>query len=87
MQMLRPTVRPTVRPVTPAPPYLPWCNAIFSAKALGKGGVVRRAIRDVDREIGREVFIEEVRRRGFHLVEVGGQYVVICHPGYMTVHF
>lgn len=78
MQMLRPL------PASP-PRNLPWCNAIFSAKALEKGGVVRRATRDVDREIGRDAFIREVHRRGFHLVEVGGQYVVICNPGQMTV--
>ena len=78
MQMLRPLS-------DTAPQNLPWCNAIFSARALDKGGVVRRATRDVDREIGREPFIREVRRRGFHLVEIGGQYVVICNPGHMTV--
>jgi hypothetical protein len=62
-----------------------WCNALFSAKALEKGGIVRRAVKDVHREIGREAFFLEVRRRGFHLIEVGGQYVVICNPGQMIV--
>ncbi len=62
-----------------------WCDAVFTAKAATKGGIVRRAIRDVDREIGREAFVREVRRRGYHLIEVGGQYVVICSPGQLTV--
>lgn len=62
-----------------------WANAVFTAKAAAKGGVVRRAVRDVEREIGREAFVREVRRRGYHMVQVGGQFVVICNPGQMTV--
>lgn len=71
----------------PGPPIVnqTWCDAVFSAKAADRGGVVRRSIRDVDREIGRENFVREVRRRGFHLLEVGGQYVVICNAGHMNV--
>lgn len=74
MQMLRPLI------ANPS-----WCDAVFTAKAAAIGGIVRRAVRDVDREIGREAFVREVRRRGYHLVEVGGQYVVICNQGQMTV--
>ena len=71
----------------PGPPIVnqTWCDAVFSAKAVEKGGIVRRSCRDVDREIGRENFVREVRQRGFHLVEVGGQYVVICNAGHMNV--
>ena len=71
----------------PGPPIVnqTWCDAVFSAKAVDQGGVVRRSCRDADREIGRENFIREVRRRGFHLVEAGGQYVVICNAGHMNV--
>ena len=74
MQMLRPFI------ANPS-----WCDAVFTAKAVEKGGIVRRARRDVDREIGRDAFEREVRRRGYHLIEVGGQYLVICNPGQMTV--
>ena len=66
------------------PPPMPnakWCDAIFTAKAIGKGGVIRRAVRDVEREIGRAAFEREIRGRGFHLVEVGGQFIVICNAG------
>lgn len=62
-----------------------WLDDLFSAKAVGKGGVVRRAVRDVDREIGRGVLLSEVRRRGFHLIECGGQFIVICNTGQMQV--
>ena len=57
-----------------------WIIQIFSAKSVEKGGVVRRSTAWVDHEIGRERFIAEVRSRGFHLIEGGGQFVVICNP-------
>ena len=70
-----------------APPVLaqPWLDEIFSAKAATRGGVVRRSVRDVEREVGRARFISEVRRRGFHLVECGGQFIVICNQGQVQI--
>jgi hypothetical protein len=62
-----------------------WLQDPFSAKAVGKGGMVRRAVRDVEREIGRFALAAKVRRRGFHLIECGGQLIVICNPGQMQV--
>ena len=63
----------------------PWLAELFSAKAVQRGGVVRRAVRDVEREIGREALIREVQRRGFHLIECGGQFIVTCNAGQMRV--
>lgn len=51
---------------------------IFSAKAA-QGGVVRRSIVWVEREVGRERFMTEVRRRGFHLLASHTQFIVVCH--------
>ena len=62
-----------------------WLDDLFSAKAVGKGGIIRRAVRDVDREIGRPALFTEVRRRGFHLIECGGQFIVICNPGQLQI--
>ena len=75
MQMLRPA------------PLLAqaWLDDLFAAKAVGRAGIVRRAVRDVEREIGRAVLVAEVRRRGFHLVECGGQFIVICNPGQVQI--
>jgi hypothetical protein len=56
-----------------------WLNDIFAAKAAQRGGTVRRAVRDVEAAVGREVFIAEIRRRGFGLIENGGQFIVICN--------
>lgn len=66
-------------------PKASWVETIFGAKAVGRGGIVRRAVRDVEREIGRDAFVREVRARGFHLVECGGQFIVICNEGQMNV--
>ncbi len=62
-----------------------WCDQIFDAKSVSRGGIVRRAVRDVEREIGRDRLIAEVRARGFHLVECGGQFLIICNAGQLWV--
>lgn len=62
-----------------------WCDAVFAAKAAQKGGIVRRAVRDVEREVGRHAFIAEVSRRHFHLIECADQFIVICRQDDVTV--
>ena len=66
-----------LRPV-PRPIGQDWLEQIFRAKAAVTGGVIRRKVRDVDREIGRDALELEVRRRGFHLLECGGDFVIVC---------
>ncbi|MAQ83266.1 MAG: N-(5'-phosphoribosyl)anthranilate isomerase [Maritimibacter sp.] len=56
-----------------------WIELLFSAKAVGDGGVVRRSVDWVEAEIGRATFVAAVRARGFHLLEAGGQFIVICN--------
>ena len=67
------------------PTNLDWVGQVFQAKAAAVGGVVRRSVRDVEREVGRDAFIEAVRQRGFHLIECGGQFIVICNPGHLRL--
>lgn len=62
-----------------------WIAQIFAAKAVSRGGVVRRSVASVEREIGRKRFVEEVARRDFHLIECGGQFVVICNSGRIRI--
>ncbi|MFM2391540.1 MAG: hypothetical protein RLZZ437_3095 [Pseudomonadota bacterium] len=64
-----------------------WINEIFSAKAAANGGVIRRNRLWVENEVGRDRFIAEVRKRGFHLLETGQQLIVICHRGAVHMHF
>jgi hypothetical protein len=63
-----------------------WIRLIFSAQAA-KGGVVRRSIAWIDREVGRDRFIGEVRRRGFHLLATNTQFIVVCNTEPVTVMF
>ena len=58
-----------------------WFDQVFSAKAVSKGGVIRRSKADVDRKIGRDRLELEVRKRGFRLVEAGNQFLIICDRG------
>ncbi|MCB1396285.1 MAG: N-(5'-phosphoribosyl)anthranilate isomerase [Rhodobacteraceae bacterium] len=58
-----------------------WIEQVFSAKAVEKGGVIRRSVAWVDHEIGRDRLADEVRQRGFHLLEAGGQFIVVCTRG------
>ena len=64
-----------------------WLDMIFEAKAARTGGVVRRKIAWVEREIGRDAFIAEVRARRFHLIEAGHQFIVICNQGPVRLLF
>ena len=59
-------------------PSAPLVDQVFSAKAVRYGGVVRRSLHWVEAEVGRANFEDEVRRRGWHLVECNGQLVVFC---------
>jgi hypothetical protein len=62
-----------------------WIADVFGAKSVARGGVIRRDLRWIDREIGRDRFLAEVRARGFHLIETGGQWIVICNTGFLRV--
>ena len=55
-----------------------WLDQIFRAKAAQTGGVVRRKVVDVEREIGRGALELEVRKRGFHLLRTRDDYLIIC---------
>ena len=63
------------------PPLTPeqWFRHLFAAKAALDGGVVRRKVRDMERMVGRQRFLDEVARRGFTAVENAGQVIVFCN--------
>lgn len=52
---------------------------LFSSRAAATGAVIRRNARDIDRFYGRAAFLEEMRRRGFAVVENAGQMVIFCN--------
>lgn len=67
-------------PLRPALPVAsaPWMAQVFAARAVRTGGVVRRSLRWIEAEVGRDLFEQEVRRRGWQMVECNGQIVVFC---------
>jgi hypothetical protein len=57
----------------------PFLTEMFSSRAARDGAVVRRKIRDIERFVGRESFLNEMRRRGYPVVENAGQFVIFCN--------
>jgi len=58
---------------------------IFQAQAVRDGGIVRRKIGSVVRFESTDALEAEVRRRGFHMVISGDQFVILCNPGQFQV--
>ena len=67
----------TSRPAPPSPDLV--LLDMFSSKAAREGAVIRRKSRDIDRLIGRHVFLREMQRRGYRAVENAGQIVIFCN--------
>lgn len=63
----------------------PWIYQIFRAKAATTGGIVRRKIESVKKYASFKELLREVRRRGFHLLRCGDQYIILCNKGVMKV--
>ena len=56
-----------------------WLREVFTSKAVQRGEVIRRKIRDIERYAGLEVFRKELQRRGFRAIENGGQIIIFCN--------
>ncbi|MEO0402950.1 MAG: N-(5'-phosphoribosyl)anthranilate isomerase [Pseudomonadota bacterium] len=67
--------------IAPGSPLSPegYMLDLFSSKAARDGAVIRRKSRDIERLVGRDVFVQEVARRGYCAVENAGQIVVFCN--------
>lgn len=63
-----------------------WLEQWFSAQACRKGGIIRRQRRDIDNFTSMAQVIAEVKKRNWHVLEVGDQVVVLCNDGDMRVH-
>ena len=62
-----------------------WIVQIFSAKKAAEGGILRRKVADVERLLGRQRFLHEVQRRGFHAIENADQFIIICNQDPLRV--
>lgn len=63
-----------------------WLLQIFNAKQVPAGGVVRRNKRHVEKQSSLQDLVSAARSFGFHLIETGDQYVVICNAGELRIH-
>lgn len=58
-----------------------WINQIFQAQAVRNGGIVRRKMASVAQYASAADLEAEVKRRKFHMVVSGDQYVILCNTG------
>ena len=58
-----------------------WIDQIFKAKAVKKGGTLRRKKASVEKYASEKLLIDEVKRRGFNLITIGDQYLILCNKG------
>ena len=62
-----------------------WIQQVFSSKIAKRGGHVRRKVSTIDKYASRADLIAEVKRRGYHVVEMKDQWVVICNRGKVKI--
>ena len=60
-------------------------TAVFDAKVCRKGGILRRVVAEEPREVARNALVSDVRRRGWHQIQIGNQDVVFCHTGDLRI--
>ena len=62
-----------------------WIDQIFEAEQAANGNVVRRSVDDVSKYASEEELIEEVKKRGYHLVKCADQFLIICNGGNIKI--
>lgn len=62
----------------PKPQNQDWIEQMFECQAVRNGGVIRRQVVDVAREVGINAFVAEVRKRRFHLIRTSQHFIVVC---------
>lgn len=64
-----------------------WVNQMFTKSAQARlGGIVRRSSYDVERLDVLDEIVTEAQSRGFHVIESGGQIILLAHDGSLTLH-
>jgi hypothetical protein len=62
-----------------------WIDKIFDAKQVKVDGVVRRSVSSVNSSASEALLIAAVKSRGFHMIQSGDQYVILCHSGELKI--
>ncbi len=70
----------------PTEAQLAWITQIFAAQAVENGGIVRRNKDDVHNLAGFDNLHHAVLERGFHMIETGDQYIIVCNKGALVIH-
>lgn len=55
-----------------------WIEQIFESQIAKRGGVVRRQVASVDKFASRVELKEECKKRGYHVIEHGDQWLIFC---------
>lgn len=62
-----------------------WIGQIFESSIARRGGVVRRKLSSIDRFASRPAVQSECRRRGYHIVEHGDQWLIFCDTAQVKI--
>lgn len=58
-----------------------WLQQVFNAGQVAQGNIVRRKKSSVHKYASEAALVAEVKKRKFHLVTTGDQYIIICNTG------
>lgn len=62
-----------------------WIRQIFQSKIAQRGGMVRRKKTTIAKYASLAQLEAEVKKKGFHIVEHGDQYIVFCDKASVRV--
>jgi len=63
-----------------------WIEDWFNSQASNSGFLMRRNLAEVHQHVTQEELTADVRRRRWHLLQIGEQYVVICNADPVVVY-
>ena len=53
-------------------------NQIFESQIAKRGGVVRRKVSSIDKYASQSEVKAEARKRGYHIIQHGDQWLIFC---------
>lgn len=62
-----------------------WLEQWYDAQQAN-GGVIRRSRDSVEQFASLAEVIDDARHWGWHVIETGGQVVILCHDGEVVLH-
>lgn len=58
-----------------------WIGQIFKAGQVNKGNIVRRDINSVEKYASIDELKSAAKARGFKIVQIGNQLIILCNDG------